>query len=101
MLFDESVAIDDIVDGTSHTVIIAEDSRFPDGQWINGRNIFDQAFAINAAPDWENDIRSEHAGGANGVLADGSVRFLTESIDVRVLAALCTRAGREVAPQAR
>jgi prepilin-type processing-associated H-X9-DG protein len=96
MLFDESVAIDDIVDGTSHTVIIAEDSRFPDGQWINGRNIFDQAFAINAAPDWENDIRSEHAGGANGVFADGSVRFLTESIDVRVLAALCTRAGREV-----
>jgi hypothetical protein len=96
MLYDRPVALHDIVDGGSHTLIVAEDSRFPDGQWINGRNLFDQAFAINAAPAWENDIRSEHAGGAGGGLADGSVRFLAESVDVRVLAALCTRAGREV-----
>jgi len=29
-------------------------------------------------------------------MADGSVRFLRESIDIRTLAALCTRAGDEV-----
>ena len=73
-----------------------EDSEFGDGQWINGRNVMDQAFGINAAPDFENDIRSEHPGGANGLLADGSARFLREQMDLKVLAALCTRAGHEV-----
>jgi hypothetical protein len=28
-------------------------------------------------------------------MADGSVRFLKQTIDLKVLAALCTRAGRE------
>jgi hypothetical protein len=96
MLYDRPIAMDDVVDGTSHTLLVAEDSRFLDGQWINGRNVFDQAFAVNAAPAWENDIRSEHVGGAHGALADGAVRFLAESLDVRILAACCTRAGREV-----
>jgi hypothetical protein len=60
--------------------------------------VFDQAFAINAAPAFENDIRSEHPGGAQGVFADAAVRFLPASLDVRVLAGLCTRAGKEVLP---
>lgn len=96
MLYDRSIAIRDILDGTSHTLIVAEDSGFADGQWINGRNIFDQAFAINKAPAFENDIRSEHPGGANGVLADGSVRFFSETMNLDTLAAYCTRAGGEV-----
>jgi len=85
----------DIPDGSSNTIIVAEDSDFSDGQWINGLNIFDQAFAINAAPEFENDIRSRHPGGANAALADGSVHFLDETVDLEVLAALCTRAGGE------
>ncbi len=51
-------------DGLSNTLIVAEDTGWPDGQWINGRNLFDQAYAINAAPRFENDIRSHHPGGA-------------------------------------
>jgi prepilin-type processing-associated H-X9-DG protein len=85
----------EVTDGTSQTLILAEDTAWPDGQWINGRNIFDQAFAINAAPAFENDIRSDHPGGANGLLVDGAVRFLAESTDLDVLAAICTRAGGE------
>jgi hypothetical protein len=77
-------------------LIVGEDSRFSDGQWINGRNIFDQAFAINTAPPYENDIRSEHTGGAQGVMVDGSVHFFAETIELKSLAALCTRAGGEV-----
>ena len=100
MLFDVPIAIEHIKDGLSNTLIVAEDSRFPDGQWINGRNVFDQAYPINAAPLYENDIRSDHPGGAIGVLADGSVHFLDESLDKRVLAAYCTRAGKEVIGQA-
>ncbi len=81
----------------SNTLIVSEDSRFYDGQWINGRNIFDQAYAINEPnpPFWENEIRSEHAGGAQGLLADGSVHFLDQQMDLNVLAAFCTRDQRE------
>ena len=95
MIYDRAIASKHIIDGLSKTLIVAEDSQFADGQWINGRNVFDQAYGINAAPRLENDIRSEHPGGANGLHADGSVRFLQESIELTVLAALCTRAGGE------
>ena len=96
MLIDQAISIRDISDGTSHTLIVAEDSKSPDAQWINGRNIFDQAYLINQAPAFENDIRSEHSAGANGAFCDGSVRFLSESMDKLPLAAICTRALGEV-----
>jgi prepilin-type N-terminal cleavage/methylation domain-containing protein/prepilin-type processing-associated H-X9-DG protein len=96
MLYDRVVRIGDILDGTSTTLAISEDSNFVDGQWINGRNVFDQAFGINQAPDFENDIRSLHPGGANGLFADGSARFLNESMDLATLAAICTRSEGEV-----
>lgn len=86
----------EIPDGSSNTIIVAEDSDFSDGQWINGRNVFDQAFAINAAPAFENDIRSLHPGGAIATFADGHVRFLQQQLSLETLAAICTRAGQEV-----
>jgi prepilin-type N-terminal cleavage/methylation domain-containing protein/prepilin-type processing-associated H-X9-DG protein len=43
------------------------------------------------------EVYSFHAGGAYAVFADGSVSFLRESINIRVLARLITRAGGEVA----
>ncbi len=95
MLIDEAIRMAQITDGTSHTIVVGEDTGFADGQWINGRNLFDQAFAINAAPAFENDLRSEHTGGAQVTMADGSVQFLRESMDNTVLAALCTRTGSE------
>ena len=97
MVFDQAFGHADITDGSSNTLIVAEDSDFSDGEWINGRNVFDQAFAINAAPAFENDIRSNHPGGANGVFADGHVQFLTETMDLFTLGAICTRASGEVA----
>jgi prepilin-type processing-associated H-X9-DG protein len=44
----------------------------------------------------DRQVYSFHPGGANFVFADGSVRFLKAGIDIRVLAALVTRAGGEV-----
>jgi len=66
------------------------------GQWINGRNLFDQAYAVNW-PTWEDELRSRHPGGGQALFGDGAVRLVGEAVDVRVLAAACTRAGGETA----
>jgi prepilin-type N-terminal cleavage/methylation domain-containing protein/prepilin-type processing-associated H-X9-DG protein len=50
--------------------------------------------AINCNNSYE--IFSFHSGGSNAAMADGSVRFLRESITIRTLAALTTRGAGEV-----
>lgn len=50
--------------------------------------------AINCNNAYE--IYAFHSGGANAALADGSVRFLSDSISIRTLAELSTRAAGEV-----
>lgn len=96
LLNEVSISLRRITDGASQTLIVGECADFPDGQWINGRNLFDQAFAIQRAPPFENDLRSFHPGGVQAAWADGSARFLPETTALRVLAALCSRAGGEV-----
>ncbi len=46
----------------------------------------------------DRQVYSFHPGGANFVFADGSVHLLKEGMNIRVLAALITRAGGEVVP---
>jgi prepilin-type N-terminal cleavage/methylation domain-containing protein/prepilin-type processing-associated H-X9-DG protein len=46
----------------------------------------------------DNEPYSFHSGGGNFLFADGSVRFIRESIDIRTFAALLTRAAGEVVP---
>jgi prepilin-type N-terminal cleavage/methylation domain-containing protein/prepilin-type processing-associated H-X9-DG protein len=43
----------------------------------------------------DNELYGLHPGGTNGLFADGSVRFLRESLTIATLAALCTKAGGE------
>ena len=56
MLYDRSIAIRQISDGTSHTIIVAEDTgrgNNMDGEWADGENIFDQTEQINQLQDNE------------------------------------------------
>ena len=61
MLYDRSIAIRQISDGTSHTIIVAEDTgrgNNMDGEWADGENIFDQTEQINQLQDNESLERS-------------------------------------------
>lgn len=92
LVHDEQFGTRQIIDGLSKTILVAECSQgvWSDGQWINGRNLFDQAYPVNW-PTSEDEIRSRHPGGAQGLAGDGAVHMLGENIDRRVLAAVCTR----------
>lgn len=87
----------DIGDGLSCTLFISEDSRpnsdyaYGDRHWICSSNVFDVAYGINQAPKTDNEICSQHRGGAYGVFGDTSVHFLSNSMDTETLASLCTR----------
>jgi prepilin-type processing-associated H-X9-DG protein/prepilin-type N-terminal cleavage/methylation domain-containing protein len=98
LLFDKPISIAMIADGTSCTVMMSEDTQRDDAQWINAMNLFDVASPINRGPLYDADIHSEHTGGANGLFADGSVRFLRETMELWLLAAIVTRAGGEAVP---
>ena len=84
----------DILDGLSQTAFCGETDGGLHALWASGRNVFDQAAAINARPPLEfgQELTSEHPGGANAVFGDGAARLLHETMDLTPLAALCTRA---------
>jgi prepilin-type processing-associated H-X9-DG protein len=49
---------------------------------------------VNCSNDY--GLYAMHSGGANALMADGSVRFVPASIDIRQLCALVTGKGGEV-----
>jgi prepilin-type N-terminal cleavage/methylation domain-containing protein/prepilin-type processing-associated H-X9-DG protein len=102
MIYDRAFSMADIRDGASNTLIVSEDSDWQDGQWINGLNIFDQKYPINHVPAnprlKENEMRSKHRGGVNGVFCDGAVHFMSDETDLSTLRAIITRAGGEPVP---
>jgi prepilin-type processing-associated H-X9-DG protein len=78
---------------------------FADGDWAscgNPINYFIQPATettIKAAPNWQaaRGFKSLHPGGAQFVMADGSVHFVNESIDHNIYRGLSTRNGGETA----
>jgi prepilin-type N-terminal cleavage/methylation domain-containing protein/prepilin-type processing-associated H-X9-DG protein len=105
LILEKHVSLAQIVDGTSHTLLIGEAPEGIHSLWMSVRNVFDQSGLINApatyAPqyvffDYGQELSSYHPGGAQGLFADGSVRFLDERLDGPTLAALCSRDGGEL-----
>ena len=81
-----------ITDGTATTLLAGEiNANFK--PWAHPINFRDPAKGINRSPDGFGGPRL--AAGANFVMADGSVHFISERIDPAVLRALATPAGGE------
>jgi prepilin-type processing-associated H-X9-DG protein len=96
-----SRAIEDIKDGTSQTIIVVE-AAGAGITWMAPRDIDAEKLRFHdcSGPEAErhasdSEISSYHSGGANVALADGSVRFLPQTIDPKTIKALATIDGHE------
>jgi prepilin-type N-terminal cleavage/methylation domain-containing protein/prepilin-type processing-associated H-X9-DG protein len=118
---DRMTRLAEVTDGTSNTTLISEcagrskrwqagryqpDLYSAGGAWASGPNRLDLEGAPSDGSSRHGpcpmnctnaqEVYSFHPGGANFVFADGSVHFLRQGIDIRILARLVTRAGAEV-----
>ncbi|SIO59721.1 prepilin-type N-terminal cleavage/methylation domain-containing protein/prepilin-type processing-associated H-X9-DG domain-containing protein [Singulisphaera sp. GP187] len=115
------ISIKHITDGTTYTIVAGEAHEAAFGSWMGHKNFLDQSAPINARNgtvpgtiwascqvakgnttigrlgcDFSQEFASYHSGGAAFAFADGSARFLKESINNKVLGALLSRKGQEI-----
>ncbi len=108
-----------ISDGLSHTMVVGEltgrawertpegvGRNVPNGGWAYGTNVISIRYGINlmdkygrpAAWSDPDQLYSDHPGGAHVLYCDGSVHYLLEDTDLKLLIALATRNGAEILP---
>jgi hypothetical protein len=97
--YDRRTRVEDVTDGTAHTLMLV-DTAAPAGPWTAGGpatvRAVDPAKRPYIGPG--RPFGGAHRGVAAAAMADGSVRFLSQSIDPRVFEALATAAGHEALP---
>ncbi|MBA4064793.1 MAG: hypothetical protein C0501_13985 [Isosphaera sp.] len=98
-----------VTDGTSNTYLVGEDVAewsawlaWPYGNHATGTcaippNVFrNRANGEDGQWQWSYSFRSRHPGGLNFALADGSVRFVRQSLPLDLYRAFSTKTGGEV-----
>jgi prepilin-type N-terminal cleavage/methylation domain-containing protein len=116
-----ALSVPEVRDGVSNTLLLSEDDGRPDrwqagkmtaataqndGGWADRDNEyithgFTADGKMNPGPCHtnctnNNEVYSFHVGGANHAMADGSVRFIKASMDIRLFVKLITRSGDDV-----
>ncbi len=113
---DSTVRIGDVTDGTSNTLVIGEVSARwnaaileSDGaDWVRGMGVGGTGNGMASCRNVQNAINtpyngiyndisfsSQHTGGAQFVMGDGSVRFVTAAIDLVIYKSTASRDGGE------
>ncbi len=88
---DRPRTFNDVRDGTATTIMAGEvTTGFK--AWGDPRNWRDLRLGLNQDPE---GFASPSPGGVNFLMVDGSVRFIKNSVDPKVLKALSTPAGGE------
>jgi hypothetical protein len=82
------ITMDEITDGASNTILLMEASGRPGMAWSSPSVPADLRQVFGGANGF-------HRGGTVGCMADGSAKFFPNSMDLRVLGKLATRAGGE------
>ena len=116
---DPMVSIRNITDGTTSSVVLGEAPEALHGLWAGHKNVLDQSAPINArngkTSSWQScivtptnarlgklgcdfgqEFDSYHPGGGNFLFADGSARYVKETVSPQTLAAILSRKGGEI-----
>jgi len=99
-----SIKFSEVHDGLSNTLLVGE--TIPDhccfnGAYVNNFSVTSTAIVLNLFVQDDGNypvvcgFKSMHPGGAHFVMGDGSVHFISESIDYRLYNELGSRAGGE------
>jgi prepilin-type N-terminal cleavage/methylation domain-containing protein/prepilin-type processing-associated H-X9-DG protein len=104
------VRVQHITDGLSNTLAVAEctgrgveidegEIKSLNGAWASGNNVSHITKGINKleAPEawYKESIFSDHPGGANLLMSDGSVHFAADDTETTIVMSLCSRDGEE------
>lgn len=86
----KGVAIHEILDGTTHTILVEEADLAKMAYWTAPDDLsFNPTLPLGG-------MGSNHQGGAHMLMADGSVHFVHDTVGAPVSAALISKAGGEV-----
>lgn len=116
-----NVASHHVSDGLTQTIFLGESPEALHGLWAGHKNFFDQSAPINAryataantpwascqttatsttlgriGCDFGQEFHSYHSSGSQFCLGDGSVRFISQNLDLKIFAALLSYKGGEV-----
>jgi hypothetical protein len=93
--YNRGTKIQDIIDGTSNTMMVAEAQGY-NGAWAQGGSATIRSFTQQPYINGPDGIGGPYRGGCHILMADGAVRFVSENIDPGVVEALSTIQGGEV-----